>query len=515
MSPAPTPPQIGQKTTPLRAPLGSSGDTQTDVQNLLDYLLARGKYASTDGGSSAEKAENGVGMLRGLADDDSQVKVEQFEVGTDTYSLLCAMLIHLYSALQQFGQSNPTYLLTITSPSSSEAHKFVLRRKPSGRLISSTAHRIEREYLILSRLTAYNASLTASQGNSNGAATTYPDLVPVPKVYGYCADPTIVGAEFYVMDYLQGRIFEDVRLTVIPDLEERRKIWMAAIKALTLLSTIPPETLGFPKTFAPPAHKPAFFPRQVNSLLKVSAAQAATPLPTPAPTRTSIGDIEGSKEMVPYLRSGAARLAAFEQEKGVFSVVHGDFKMDNLIYHPTEPRVIGILDWELCTLGSPLSDLANLLLPYSIAVSSIPRELRPDSNSGKPASNLLQALKHLTPTQLAGLPTCEELEREWIRQMNKGTNWHLQRHNGGEGLSTRMVEWEWPIPGLDFVRSWMLWRLAIIAQGISARAALGQASSAHATTSNESFDLFGRLALAVKRDDKDAVPGTGEVKAKL
>ncbi|KAJ9123736.1 hypothetical protein QFC24_003510 [Naganishia onofrii] len=488
---ATAPTQIGQKTTPLRAPLGSSGDTQTDVQNLLDYLLARGKYASTDGQNSGGKEEKGVGMLSVLVDTDSKVNVDQFE----------------------FGQSNPTYLLTITSPSS-EARKFVLRRKPSGRLISSTAHRIEREYLILSRLTAYNASLAASRAKGDRGGT-YPDLVPVPKVYGYCADPAIVGAEFYVMDYLQGRIFEDVRLTVIPDLEERRKIWMAAIKALTLLSTIPPETLGFPKTFAPPAHKPPFFPRQVNSLLKVSAAQAATPLPTPTPTRTTIGDIEGSAEMVPYLRSGAARLAKFEQDKGVFSIVHGDFKMDNLIYHPTEPRVIGILDWELCTLGSPLSDLANLLLPYSIAVSSIPRELRPDSASGKPASNLLQALKNLTPTQLAGLPTCEELEKEWIKQMNEGTRWHLQRHQGGEGLSTRMVDWQWPIPGLDFVRSWMLWRLAIIAQGISARAALGQASSAHATTSNESFDLFGRLALAVKRDDKDADGAAQVTKAKL
>ncbi|KAJ9123349.1 hypothetical protein QFC22_001548 [Naganishia vaughanmartiniae] len=496
------PPQIGQKTTPLRAPLGSSGDTAADIENLLDYLLARGKYTSADG-KRREEDEKGAGMLCGLIEDDSRVQVEQFE----------------------FGQSNPTYLLTITSPSSSKPHKFVLRRKPSGRLISSTAHRIEREYLILSRLTAYNASLAAaSRGKEdNPQRGTFPDLVPVPKVYGYCPDPAVIGAEFYVMDYLQGRIFEDVRLTVIPDLDERRKIWMAAIKALTLLSTIPPETLGFPQTFAPPAHKPAFFPRQVNSLLKVSAAQAATPLPTPTPTRGMIGDIEGSGEMVPYLRSGAARLAEFEKEKGVFSVVHGDFKMDNLIYHPTEPRVIGILDWELCTLGSPLSDLANLLLPYSIAVSSIPRELRPDSASGKPASNLLQALKHLTPTQLAGLPTCEELEREWIRQMNEGTRWHLRRYEEGSGggLSTRMVDWEWPIPGLDFVRSWMLWRLAIIAQGISARAALGQASSAHATTSNESFDLFGRLALAVKRDDKDAIPDVSaggakdEVKAKL
>jgi aminoglycoside phosphotransferase (APT) family kinase protein len=104
---------------------------------------------------------------------------------------------------------------------SSSSLKVVLRRKPSGRLISSTAHRIEREYLILARLTAYNASL-AQLPQSPGK----PEPVPVPKVYGYCSDPSVVGAEFYVMDYVQGRIFEDVRLKVIPEQEERRKMYV-------------------------------------------------------------------------------------------------------------------------------------------------------------------------------------------------------------------------------------------------------------------------------------------------
>lgn len=220
----------------------------------------------------------------------------------------------------------------------------------------------------------------------------------------------------------------------------------------------------------------------MNSLLKVSAAQASTSIPASARTgskeRETIGDIEGSGEMVPYLRKGAQAVAHFEKTRGVFSVVHGDFKMDNLIYHPTEPRVIGILDWELCTLGSPvrrafytraleaepflqLSDLANLLLPYSIASSSLPPSILTDMAAGKPTSNLLQALKNLSQAERDGLPTCEELERAWITQMNEGTRWHLQRY-AKEGksveLSTRMCNWTWPIPGLDFARAWMIWR---------------------------------------------------------
>jgi hypothetical protein len=108
-----------------------------------------------------------------------------------------------------------------------------------------------------------------------------------------------------------------------------------------------------------------------------------------------------------------------------------------------------------------LSDLANLLLPYSIASSSLPPSIRTDMAAGKPTSNLLQALKNLSPAERDGLPSCEALEREWIQRMNEGTKWHLQRHakeGNGRELSTRMCDWTWPIPGLDFARAWMIWR---------------------------------------------------------
>lgn len=177
MAPAP---QIGQGTTPVRAPLGT-GTPEENTRNLVEYLTATGRYADSS-------KDQGRGMLRDrMTTDPTNLTIRQFE----------------------FGQSNPTYLLVDTST----GLRVVLRRKPSGRLISSTAHRIEREYLILARLTTYNEQLAESTDKGK------PDPVPVPKVYGYCSDPEVVGAEFYVMDYVQGRIFEDVRLKVIPRAE--------------------------------------------------------------------------------------------------------------------------------------------------------------------------------------------------------------------------------------------------------------------------------------------------------
>jgi len=393
----------------------------------------------------------------------------------------------------KFGQSNPTYLLKTTNNT-----QYVLRRKPSGKLLSPTAHRIEREYLILSRLTAYNDSLARL------ASTCITPLerdrvlerkVPVPRVYALCEDDDVAGSAFYVMEFVKGRIFEDVEMWEVESEEERRACWFAAIKALTLLSTIPPSVLSLPTSFAPPPHAPPFFPRQVGSLLKVSAVQAATPIrDAPAESRKTVGPIQFSERMNPWLAAGAREVAAREKEEGVWSVVHGDFKLDNLIFHPTEPRVIGMLDWELCTVGSPLSDLANLLLPYSITPTSIP--------AGKKtgASSLAKGFKGL-PRQQMRIPMGDELERAWVDGMNEAEEWFAQNAarlvDGGKGqvVMEKKTRWRYPIEGLDWVRSWMLWRLAIIAQGIAARAALGQASSAGATSSNEGFNLFGKLAM--------------------
>lgn len=147
----------------------------------------------------------------------------------------------------------------------------------------------------------------------------------------------MIGAAFYVMEYVQGRIFTDVRMKDLSR-EERWSYWRSAIDTLTRLSTIPLSSLQLPSSFAPsPSQKP-YFPRQVKSLLRVSDVQSQA---SSEQTREQLGYIWGTKEMRPWFEKGANLIAAQESQAGIGSIVHGDFKIDNLVSSLVVAKPIG------------------------------------------------------------------------------------------------------------------------------------------------------------------------------
>ncbi|KAJ8581256.1 aminoglycoside phosphotransferase, partial [Rhizopogon salebrosus TDB-379] len=246
----------------------------------------------------------------------------------------------------KFGQSNPTYFLTDAS-----AKRFVLRKKPAGQLMSSTAHQIEREYRILSALHQYNIS-----------PTTKPEqTVPVPQPVALCEDNSIIGTPFYIMEYLEGRIFTDTRLLELPP-QNRRECFLSAVRSLAALASLDPFQIGL-GNFGPTTD---YFPRQIKSLTRISVAQSQA---VDIETGEAVGNIPYFEELVDWYQKHLP-----DERKAGLRIVHGDYKLDNLMFHSTENRVIGILDWELCTLGSPLADLANLTQPWAIDARHIPKD---------------------------------------------------------------------------------------------------------------------------------------------
>ncbi|PWW71794.1 APH-domain-containing protein [Tuber magnatum] len=334
--------------------------------------------------------------------------------------------ISLPLTIQQFsyGQSNPTYLLT----SSNTGEKYVLRKKPPGKLLSKTAHQVEREYKVLKALSE------AAQ-----------DL-PVPKVYCLCEEADVVGSAFYIMEFLGGRIFEDPALPGVTP-EERAVMWKSAIMTLARLHKIRPEGHAALKSFGKPS---GFYGRQVRTLTTIEAAQALTK------------DVETGVEVGKIPRfDDAMKFFSTTQPKDRSTVIHGDYKVDNLVFHKTEPRVIGILDWELSTIGHPLSDVSNLLSPYQRALET-------------GASLMSGETKAFLPRATPGLPSRQQV----INWYGEASGWNI--------LPSEMYWGD----AFGFCRN------SVIAQGITARAARRQASSAKAGAYAEQSP--GLVALAWK-----------------
>ncbi|KIK71238.1 hypothetical protein GYMLUDRAFT_33378 [Collybiopsis luxurians FD-317 M1] len=392
---------------------------------------------------TAQTAGSGYGEIRASIDIDT----------LENYLAKNLKGVRLPVAVKQFkfGQSNPTYFLT-----DANNKRYVLRKKPAGQLLSKTAHQVEREYAVLRALHRYNLRPT----------TLTSKRVPVPEPFLLCEDNSVIGTPFYVMEFLEGRIFEDARLLEMSP-KDREECWLATIHALTCLSAIDPVDVGLDK-YGPPQ---AYFPRQLRAFTKIAEVQGAT---RDVDTNEPVQQIPHYEKMIRWFQAHLP-----DEGKIGRRIVHGDYKLDNLVFHPTENRVIGILDWELSTIGSPLADFGNLTQPWNIKLEHLPKTgiFRDNVRAFKdvPTNKTVgmgQGGETLAPVQL------DVLEREYCR----------------------LMKLEYPLKDILFVSSWNLFRGSIIAQGIAARAARRQASSANATRYSTSVTLFGELARQVLVD---------------
>jgi len=316
-----------------------------------------------------------------------------------------------------FGQSNPSYQIT-----DAKSRKYVLRKQPPGALVSKSAHRVDREYYMIKALHATGT-------------------VAVPRVLTLCQDKSVIGTDFYIMDFVQGRIFHD---PTFPNLspKDRTECWKSAVETLAALHKLDPAKIGLPSSFT--KNLSSHYPRQAVTLSKVADAQANV---EDLKTGKKLGPIPHFKEMVAWMSKN------IPPER--VGIVHGDYKIDNLIFHPTDNRVIAILDWELCTIGHPLADLGNLLHPYMI-----------------PPGRTLGSIGGLDGASLPeGVPSLQQQ----LLSYKRASGWD-------------------PAPYWPFAVVYAHLRLSVITHGIAARLARGQASSAHAKDVASGYFVLARLA---------------------
>ncbi len=301
------------------------------------------------------------------------------------------------------GQSNPTYRLR------SGERSFVLRAKPPGKLLRS-AHAVDREFRVMAAL----------------AATA----VPVPRVLHLAPEDSPLGTMFFVMEHVPGRIFWDPAL---PELgaAERGQVFDAMNATLAALHEVDPAAVGL-ADYGRPGN---YFARQVERWTRQYAASVDTPL----------ADIERLAEWL------ARHLPA---DTGEASIVHGDYRLDNLIFHPTRAEIVAVLDWELSTLGHPLADLA-----YQCMQWRLPQE-----------SDFLRGLGGLDRPAL-GIPD----EADYVRR-------YCQRRAIGA-----IEHWA-------FYLAFAYFRFIAILQGVVRRAEEGTAANPHAV------DTMHRLIPLMARD---------------
>ena len=307
-------------------------------------------------------------------------------------------------AVEQFkgGQSNPTYRITAGNK------RYALRRKPPGKLLPS-AHAVDREYKVIKAL--------------HGVG------FPVAKPWVLCEDDSVIGTAFYLMDCVEGRVLWDQALPGMTR-AERAAIWDELNRVIAQLHRIDYKAVGL-EDFGKPGD---YIARQVSRWTKQYQAS----------------ELEKIAEMDRLIEWLPKNIPAGDET----SVVHGDFRLDNTIFHPTEPRILAVLDWELSTLGHPLADFAYHCMSWHIA---------PGKFRG------IAGLDHAA----LGIPS----EREYVERYCKRT--------GRKGIDPST----W-----DYYMAYNLFRIAAITQGIAKRVVDGIASSAQARATGASTRALAEMA---------------------
>ncbi|KAM0954409.1 putative aminoglycoside phosphotransferase, acyl-CoA oxidase/dehydrogenase, central [Dioscorea sansibarensis] len=236
-------------------------------------------------------------------------------------------------SVSQFGhgQSNPTFLLeAYFGESGAEVKRYVLRKKPPGVLLES-AHAVEREFMVLKAL---------------GACSD----VPVPRVFCLCSDPSVIGTAFYIMEFLEGRIFLDNKLPGLAP-ERRRAVYQATAQTLAALHRVDVDSIGL-QSFG---RRDNYCKRQVQRWERQYLASTGEGKPSRNPKMLELAD--WLKKNIPLGDSSGSSGTG---------LVHGDYRIDNLVFHPVKDQVIGILDWELSTLGNQMCDVAYSTLHFFV-----------------------------------------------------------------------------------------------------------------------------------------------------
>jgi aminoglycoside phosphotransferase (APT) family kinase protein len=293
--------------------------------------------------------------------------------------------------VEQFkgGQSNPTYRLT-----ASDGRRFVLRRKPPGKLLPS-AHAVDREYTVVRALHGIG--------------------FPVARPYLLCEDSSVIGTAFYVVDYVEGRVLWDQSLPGMSK-PERFAIWDELNRVIALLHTSDYRAIGL-EAFGKPG---SYIERQIARWTKQYQASETE-------------RIQAMDDLIAWLPKN------IPPQTGT-TIVHGDFRLDNTIFHPCEARILAVLDWELATLGEPLADFAYHCMSW-----------------------------HIPPGQFRGIAGLD-LDALGIPGENDYLAMYCKR-TGRPAVDPR----HW-----DFYMAYNLFRIAAILQGIAKRVVDGTAASEHA-----------------------------------